>query len=458
MSKRPRVLLIAELANPEWVSVPLEGWSHASAIRKLADVHVVTHWRNEGAIDRAGWQRNTDGAIGWQEFEGEPGQLKWGGSDYSSINTEWVSRPLENIAQKLRGGQNKGWTTITAFSSIAYYDFERQVAKQFGKAIRAGEFDVVHRLTPLSPTASSYSLPKLCRKAGVPFMVGPLNGGVPWPEAFDAVRRQEKEWLSYVRDAYRLLPGYKLTRKAAAAVLVGSKDTMELEPQWAKDQFVYVPENAVEPERFAEALSEEPGPASLPLKLAFVGRLVPYKGADMLIDAAAELAKAGQVEVNIYGDGPEMPRLKQMVADHGIESNVHLHGWVEHTELNKHLRSNHLFTFPSIREFGGAVCLEAMISGVVPVVVAYGGPAELVTPATGYTVPIGTRDSIVAGMKQHLETLVADPSVIQPLAVAGRARVLKHFTWDAKAAMVLESYRWVMGERDRPEYSIPLED
>src|SRR5215472_15842929 len=51
---RPRVLVIAELANPDWESVPLVGWSHWKALSRVVDGHLVTHVRNRENILKAG--------------------------------------------------------------------------------------------------------------------------------------------------------------------------------------------------------------------------------------------------------------------------------------------------------------------------------------------------------------------------------------------------------------------
>ena len=431
--KQPRVLVIAEAANPEWVSVPLVGWSLANALREVADVHIVTQIRNRDAIVRAGLVE---------------------GQDFTVVDTEPVAGPLWKLAERLRGGAGKGWTTTTAIAAISYYFFEYLVWKQFGAAIRAGQFDVVHRVTPLSPTTPS-RLAAQCKRAGVPFVLGPLNGGVPWPKAFDAARRQEKEWLSYVRDAYKLLPGYRATLKHSAALIIGSADTLEQVPQQYRSKCVYLPENAVDPARFSRQAATYPG--SGPLRACFVGRLVPYKGPDMLLEAAEPLLQSGQLHIDILGDGPLMPALREWVESRQLQHAVSLPGWVAHQDLQGIMCQSQLLTFPSIREFGGGVVLEAMALGLVPIIVDYAGPAELVTPATGYAVPMGTRPEIVQALRNTLTQLCHNPAPLHGQADECRRHVQERFTWSAKAAQVKAIYDWVLGIHPSRPQPVPLQ-
>jgi glycosyltransferase involved in cell wall biosynthesis len=295
-----------------------------------------------------------------------------------------------------------------------------------------------------------------CREAGVPFVVGPLNGGVPWPRQFDSARRKENEWLSYVRDGYKLLPGYHSTRRNASAILIGSRDTWEQMPRQYHRRCVYIPENAIDPARFARVRTRR---AEQPLRAVFVGRLVPYKGADMLIEAAAPLIRGGQLRLDILGDGPQMGLLKELARREKLEDGLTLRGWVAHHQLQDHLVEADLFTFPSIREFGGAVVLEAMAVGLVPIVIDYGGPAELVTTACGFRVPMGSREQIIQHVRQTLHHAISEPELIDGMSYIARARAHGLFTWDAKARQVMEVYRWVLEPgRPKPEFGMPLPD
>ncbi len=434
--RRLRPLLIAEAANPEWVSVPLVGWSHARAIMDVTDAHLVTQVRNRAAIERAGLVE---------------------GKDFTAIDSEAVARRAHQVSSMLRGKSGVSWTTSTALQSLAYPYFEHLVWEKFAHSLRLGEFDVVHRITPLSPTTPSTMAAELASiRPRVPFVLGPLNGGVPWPKGFDGARRREKEWLSYVRDAYKLLPGYRGTREHAAAILIGSRDTWQQMPRKYHEKCFYVAENAIDPARFQKRRCRK---ASRPIKGVFIGRLVPYKGADMLLDAALPLLKDGRMTLDIVGDGPQMPKLREIVAREKLESAVTLAGWVQHEQVQDRLVDADVLAFPSIREFGGGVALEAMAAGVVPVVTNYGGLGELVSPATGFLIEMGTRGEIIGRLRETLSRLADDPALIDAKSEAAYQRAHRQFTWAAKAQQTLTIYEWVLGRaKDRPQFAMPTPD
>ncbi len=430
---KPRVLVIAEAANPEWVSVPLVGWSLANALRDVADVHLVTQVRNRDAILRAGLVE---------------------GRDFTAIDSEALARPMHRAASILRMGKGKGWTTSTAINSLVYPYFERLVWQRFGHDIRTGAIDIVHRITPLSPTANS-SLAARCRRFGVPFVLGPLNGGVPWPEGFSAERRREREWLSYVRDVYKLSPGRHAMYRATSAVLAGSLHTASEVPAVARDRTIYIPENAIDPARFNLSSLRQDARTG-PLRCAFVGRLVPYKGPDMVIEAALPLLKDKRLRLDIVGDGPMLADLRKLAAE-APEGSVTFHGWLAHREVQSVLAQSEVLVFPSIREFGGGVVIEAMALGVVPLVADYAGPGELVGPDTGFKVPVSQRATFVAALRETILRIEGDRARLSELGDRGRRLIQSHFTWQAKAAQVRDVYDWVLGNRDKPAFGFPAE-
>ncbi len=414
-----RVLLIAEAANPEWVSVPLIGWSLARALADVASVHVVTQVRNRDAFLRAGLIE---------------------GKDFTAIDNESVARPLWAIGKVLRMGEGKGWTALQAVSAAAYPAFERRVWRRFGGEIQAGKWDIVHRITPLSPTISS-PIAARCRAAGVPFVLGPLNGGVPWPAAFRAEMRREREFLAPLRSAYKALPGRRASLRAASAILAGSRHTASEIPAEFQDKVLWLPENAIDPARFSRVAAHAPGP----LRIAFIGRMVPYKGPDMLLEAALPLLADGRARLDMIGDGPMLESLRQTRAP-----GLTFHGWLAHEAVQDVLAEATLMALPSVREFGGGVVLEAMALGVPPLVVDYAGPGELVGAGLGFKIPLSDRAGIIATLRAELERLAAAPALLAETGAAARAHVEAHFTWAAKAAQIARVHEWLLTGGERP--------
>lgn len=424
------VLLIAEAANPDWESVPLVGWSLAKALADVVNVHLVTHCRNKIAI--------------------APFEKSFTSVTY--IDSELVAKPLWKLANLLRGGSGKGWTMVTAVGALSYYYFERLVWKTFRKRLINKEFDLVHRVTPLSPTTPS-TLAKRCKSIGIPFLLGPLNGGVKWPKEFTTARKQEKEWLSYIRSAYKLLPGYASTLRCASAIVCGSLHTQQELGSQHQDKTIYIPENAIDPSRFP---SNPLGIKSRnrPLKVCFLGRLVPYKGADMLLQACLPLIDEGLVTLDIVGDGPQRDSLVALASRTSKPQAITFHGWIAHKQVHKVLGNADLLGFPSIREFGGGVVLEAMALGVVPLVIDYAGPGELVNDLCGFKLKMASRDEIVLDLNCVLRDIAQAPDKLSEKSHACVKRVLSLYTWSVKANQIKSTYEWVLGRKEiKPSFA-----
>src|SRR5262249_47030713 len=156
-------------------------WNHSQALACVANTHLVTHVRNRANILKAGLRE---------------------GRDFTAIDSGPLEKPILWAIKQLgaSGESGKGGTRQTAATGLTYQYFERLVWRRFGAAIHARAVDVVHRLSPMSPTIPS-PLATRCRAAGVPFVLGPLNGGLPWPHQLKGLRAKEQEWLSYVREA-----------------------------------------------------------------------------------------------------------------------------------------------------------------------------------------------------------------------------------------------------------------
>jgi glycosyltransferase involved in cell wall biosynthesis len=111
-----------------------------------------------------------------------------------------------------------------------------------------------------------------------------------------------------------------------------------------------------------------------------------------------------------------------------------------------------IFVFPSIRELGAGVVLEAMACGLACIVVDYGGPGTLIDIDRGVKVPLGDKDQITRSIGQALEALVSDEQTSVRLGLAAREHAMRLYTWDAKARKTLAVYEWVLGRGPRPNF------
>jgi glycosyltransferase involved in cell wall biosynthesis len=244
----------------------------------------------------------------------------------------------------------------------------------------------------------------LGRLAGVPVIVGNCRGGL-------APDRQHERWLWPL--AHHIL----CNNQALKARLI--------EDYGVPRHRLTVIHNGVDTEFFKPPANRAPGP---PRVLA-IGRLVPEKDHDTLIQAFALVAPDHpQAELWLVGEGPGRDNLQQLVNRCRLDGKVHfLPG---QADLRPLFHQASLLALSSVAEALPNVVLEAMAAGLPVVATEVGGVPEVVAPGeTGWLVP--PRD--VPGLAAAISQLLADPQTRQAFGQAARRRVAREFSM---AAMV----------------------
>ncbi len=183
-------------------------------------------------------------------------------------------------------------------------------------------------------------------------------------------------------------------------------------------------------------------PASRPARpftIGYIGRIVPEKGVDILLQAAARLG--GEWRLRLVGGGSARDELTSLAQALGLRDRVTFAGQLPSADLPAQYHQLDALVLPSLtrpnwKEQFGRVLVEAMASGV-PVVGSDSGAIPGVIGAAGLIV----REGDVEALARSLADLRAQPALRRALSEQGRARFLAHFTHEQVAAATVAVYR-----------------
>lgn len=203
--------------------------------------------------------------------------------------------------------------------------------------------------------------------------------------------------------------------------------------------------NGVDPESVKLNPGEPVKYGSRSFEIVFLGRLVPEKGVQILIQALPFIAESiPQVKLLVAGRGPYEEELVSQAWNCGVLEKVSFVGFVDDNQRNEMLSRAGVAVFPSLYEPFGIVALEAMAAGVPVVISDTGGLSDIVNHGVdGYKAPPGQPELLAMYIKQ----ILLNPALAEEFARNSMRRVLTKYDWRIIAYETGKVYLGAIGDR-----------
>jgi glycosyltransferase involved in cell wall biosynthesis len=306
---------------------------------------------------------------------------------------------------------------------------QRRIIREIVKTVKV---DVIHQPIPVSPKTPSkiYAL-------GAPVIIGPLNGGMEYPPAFQNEHGIVATMAMVLGRAISIVVNFIIPgKRLASKVLVANERTRAALPRGVRGSIVELVENGVDLTIWQR---KPPAPtATSVMRLIFVGRLIDWKALEIVFEAIARANKQIQITLEVIGDGP-MRQKWEDIADR-LDLDVRFSGFLSQAECAHRLQQADVFVLPSLFECGGAVVLEAMAAGLPVIATAWGGPLDYLDDTCGILVEPSSREALIDGFADAIIRLAGSASLRQQMGQAGYHRARQNFDWERKIDRILELY------------------
>lgn len=280
-------------------------------------------------------------------------------------------------------------------------------------ALRVRKADVFHAHSP--PPLSSYYTSKIASEIGMPFVLT-YHCDIEIPSVFGLV----------AEELYRRTLGARTMRSASRIIVTTETYAATSRAIW-KYNPVVIP-NPVDYDFFRPDVDGRECKRALGLSpnehmVLLVGRIVPHKGIEYLVEAAQYVDSAKFV---VGGEGPSLGAVKRVARVFGVQEKVIFAGRVPRAKLPEYYAACDVAVLPSVSrlEAFGIAALEAMSTGKAVVVSDMPGIREVITNGVEGLLcePLNAED-----LAAKVNTLLADQGMREKMGMAGRKKVLEKF-------------------------------
>jgi len=413
-----KVLASAYACNPNplgnmalYPGEAITGWNLVTQLSRFYRICVITMLQNRSSIENA--KRN-----------GKLQDVK-----FYYVDLQIWMRPLKWIEFGKR---------------IYYYLWQRLARREARRLHKEFQFDVAHHVTFGNDWMPSF----IGAYLQVPFIWGPVGGGQRTPKNFlkqysFAGQLAEKsrgiaQWIGR-----NLLFSRRQCLKNAKAILVCNYETRAKIPEKYLHKVHLFPVNGISEDDLNNVFHKHNPNGNFTILTA--GRLHRLKGVAIAVKAFNKFSQKYQNAIlEIVGQGPEEAALRQLVEELDIRDKVRFVPWLPRNELVARMREADVFLFPSFRDGGGAVVVEAMASGIPVICIDTGGPGFHIQEEWGIKIEPKNPEYVVLEMARALERLYLDKNLRKGLGKAARKRAEEFYLWDKLGKRMQEIYEDVL--------------
>jgi glycosyltransferase involved in cell wall biosynthesis len=279
-----------------------------------------------------------------------------------------------------------------------------------------------------------------------PFVFGPVGGGQQTNTIFYPLMSLKARYLERIRNGisylfYRYSPFFKGTIRNASLIYCANEETRvetcRYLPAAMHGKIKMMLDTSLDPRFLGHSSVKRDPAAGAPFSLLWVGRLLPRKGVEILLNTL-RLLKGQPIHLTMVGDGPLREKTLAFIRDNGLETQVTFTGYVDQRSVLEYYQAADLMLFLSYRDSTGLQIMEAFSQGVPVVCFDQFGASLLVDDAVG--VKIALQDDLGALQEKIATTvreLAGNPGRLRAMS-RNAAIYASQFSWEYRMETIMQ--------------------
>jgi len=287
-----------------------------------------------------------------------------------------------------------------------------------------------------------------------PILFGPVGGGQVTNKVFYPLMGKARHMES-IRNLvstlfYRFNPHFKGTMARASLIYCSNWETWNATREHlrsdARNKAQLLIDTVLD-DRFLSTPSRERRRTGQRISALWVGRLIPRKGIEILLNTAL-LLKDEAFSLTMVGDGPLREKTLRFIKDHGLEDTIQFVGQKSQEQLLQYYRQSDVLLFLSYRDSAGLQIMEAFSQGVPVIALDQFGASILINEETGIKIPVtGTLGDMQQNVVGAIRDLIRDPHRVAAMSEHA-IRYARGFNWETRKQKILQDIKSLLLHED----------